>query len=516
MQYRKLGKTEKFLSALGFGTNRFAPSDLKTDEGLSKCAEIIINGVRKGINYIDCGYTYSMGKAEEIVKRAMVTLKQENLNYYTSTKVMQANIKDESDIRKNIDKSLLAMDLSSVTFGFVWQVKSKEELKQILKSGGLYEGLKKAKDEKIIEHIVISSHMSPDDTADIIKTGIFDACMISCNILNVHTFKTVFVAAKNSNTGIFTMNSLGGGVIVGENTLNMRNFLGLSETQSLAGACLRHLYSYQQITTCLSTMQNLKELEENLIAFADDKISEAPINIAKKVTDYKGYCTKCRYCESCPEKLPVSDLMYAYSNWQFADFMQGYGASVNNKESSNKEFNKAKQLFNSRFFDYKGIPESHDNPCVKCGRCEERCTQSLPIIQRIDEIYGLSEKYHFNYTARKERFNKLLNTGKYKKVCFFPAGQYTSYLINDYLRFFGSFPFKIIISDNSCSSGYVNESGYDIIPVSELNAETPDIILITSYTYGNDIYNQLISDNKLIGAGIYIIKLHQDDDVQWY
>jgi len=516
MQYREMGKTGKLLSGLGFGTNRFNPSDLKNDEGLSKCADILVNGIRKGINYIDCGYTYSMGKAEEIVKRAIKKIKHENLNCYTSTKVMLADIKTGYDVRKNIEKSLSAMDLDTVTFGFVWQVKTKDELKLILKNGGLLDGLNKAKDEKIIEHIVISSHMSSDDTADIIKTGIFDACMISCNILNVHTFETVFTAAKETNTGIFTMNSLGGGVIVGENTLNMRSFLGISEMQSLAEVCLRHLYSYPQITTCLSTMQNMKELEENINAFTDDKISEVYIYKNKKDMDYKGYCTKCRYCESCPEKLPVSDLMYAYSNHQFTDFMSGYGMSVTNMNVKDTEFLKAKQLFNSRFFDYNGIPESSENPCVKCSRCEKRCTQDLPIIERINEIYRLADKYNFNYTARKERLNKLLNVNNYKKVCFFPEGQYTSYVMNDYLKFFGHFPFTSILSDNACLLRSVNESGYNVVPVSELPNEDIDIILVTSYTYGNDIYNQLISDSSLIKAGINIVKLHHEDDVQWY
>ena len=517
MIYRELGSTGKLLSGLGFGTNRFAPSDLKDDEGLSKCADLIINGIRKGINYIDCAYTYSMGRAEEIVKRAVATIKHEGLNCYTSTKVMLSDAETESEVRRVVDRSLDAMGLETVTLVFAWQIKTRREFDSIIKPGGLYDGLKKVKDEKIIEHIAFSSHMSPDDTVNVINTGLFDVCMISCNIINVHKFERVLSAAAELNVGIITMNSLGGGVIVGENTLMMRDYLGISPEQSLARTCLRYLYSNHQITTCLSSMQSTHELEENIGAFSDASKPDISVIQLDKMSGFKGYCTKCRYCENCPEKIPISDLMYAYSNHQFTDLMSGYGPHLNNDNIyKNPDFYKAKKLFNARFFDYNGIPDSSENPCVRCGRCEELCTQCLPIIQRLSEIYELADKFHYNYAARKDRLVKLLNNDKYEKVCFFPSGQYTSYLLEDYTRLIGSFPFKILISDNACVQEYINDDNHKVIPVTGLLVERPDLILVVSYTYGDEIYDKLIHDNRLLNAGIKIAKLHQIDDVQWY
>ena len=38
------------VSRLGFGTTRFQQSDLNSDQGLEKCAELVLYAIEKGIN----------------------------------------------------------------------------------------------------------------------------------------------------------------------------------------------------------------------------------------------------------------------------------------------------------------------------------------------------------------------------------------------------------------------------------------------------------------------------------
>ena len=155
MIYRKFGKTGKSLSALGFGTNRFSPADLTSDEGLNKTADVLCYGLRTGINYIDCGHNYSLGKAEDIVRIAFEKLKGENLSIYTSVKTMFAEDPLEYAARRRIDASLKRMGIDRATFGFLWHPHSYNEFLAASKKGHTLDGLIKARDEGIIEHICV-------------------------------------------------------------------------------------------------------------------------------------------------------------------------------------------------------------------------------------------------------------------------------------------------------------------------------------------------------------------------
>ncbi|MDR2407508.1 MAG: aldo/keto reductase [Bacteroidales bacterium] len=520
MLYRYLGNTGKKISGLGIGTNRFAFSDVQNEDGYERAANVIVEAVHNGINYIDCGHTYSFNKAETIVGIALEKIEKEVLNCYTSTKVMYSEDKNETAVQKRIESSLKVMGINNATFGFAWRVDSYDEFLKMIEPGGLYTGLKNAQKNHLIEHICFSSHASPEDTIKIINTGMFEACMISCNILNIDGFNEVLKTANIKKTGVFTMNSLGGGVLTSKG-LNIKQYLQIKENESQAKLSLQYLYAHEEITCCLSSMENIAELNENIGAFEPYDYNTILDRFKKPIKAVSGFCTKCRYCGDCPAGIPVCDMMYAYSSKLFTTMMEGYG---NNSQWKSTEYfspeQKEKQitmkLFNPRFYDYIAIPVTANNPCLKCGKCEKKCTQKLPIISRIDEIFDRSKKAHYSQQQRKERLENRLNMVQYKKVCFFPAGKYTEFIIDDYLKFFGAFPFSLYICDkNIRNSGNKDRHGIQIITVAELEKSPVDYILITNYNYGNEIYQQLMN-NKNISTNTVIEKLHELEDIPWY
>jgi len=502
MLYRKFGKTDKMLSALGFGTNRFAVSDLQDEEGFCRAAELIYEGCVNGINYIDCAHTYSMGKGEEIVKRALNKIRAGGLECYTSLKTMYMEDKTESQVRARLEDSLRRLDIEKATFGFAWRVDSFKEFEKMIEPGGLYAGLKRAQNEGIIEHIVFSSHASPNETVEIIKSGYFEGCMISCNILNMQSYERVFEAAKEYQVGIFTMNSLGGGTIV-----RMKELMTQGE-ESIAAQALKALYSKREVTTCLSTMQTAKELYENLSAFKKEEADEIKCDFWENAGSY---CTKCRYCAGCPVDLPISEMMYAYNNLTFTDLLKGYGG----KEEDGKRL-----LFNPRFCDYKAIPKQSENPCIKCGRCETKCTQKLPIIERIDEFYKIAIEGSYTHEQRKMRLEKKLKRSGHKKACLFPAGKYTKYVLEAYVEYFGVPKREICISDNNSdlwgeTVKVSEEYAVPIVSPDSIKSEEFDVILITNYNYGDEIYNDFMSNSERF-SGIKIDKLHEKGDIPWF
>ena len=76
MQYRKYGKLDWKVSALGFGAmrlpaRRFSLMGADTDKSI----RLMRSGIDQGMNYIDTAYPYHLGESEKVVG---LTLKDGN------------------------------------------------------------------------------------------------------------------------------------------------------------------------------------------------------------------------------------------------------------------------------------------------------------------------------------------------------------------------------------------------------------------------------------------------------
>lgn len=513
MLYRVFGKTGIKLSAIGYGTNRFNLNALKSEEGLCQTAQLLVDGVRRGINYIDCGHTYSADMAETVVRYAAETIRRENLECYFSTKVMYHEDKTESAARKRLECSLQAMGLDYVTFGFLWKVSSFEEFQASAKPEGICDGLRRAKDEGLIKHLCFSSHASSAETIKILESGYFEGCTISCNALNVGEYRALLDFADTQKIGVFTMNSLGGGMVP---TLHGSwEGSAFPPNYTVAQKALSILYDEPAITCMLTSMADAQQLTENTAPFSSKQTLIVPNETDKAhfSGDKPKMCTRCRYCKGCPAGIPIADMMYAYSCRDLVGLMQGYGdsASWNNDE----ERQITKQIYNVRFYDDTKIPRTKNNPCLRCGRCESICTQHLPIISRIDEMYRRAAACNYSHEQRKNRLNELLNIPRYRKVAFFPAGHYTEYTINAYHEYFGDFPFELTVFDNDSAKWGKYES-YIVKSPNEIGNVLPEVIVVTNYRYGDEIYDSLKKNQEVINHRIPVMKLHKKEDIAWW
>lgn len=502
MLYRLFGNTGIHLSALSMGTNRFNSNDLKDDAGLEHAAEIVCKAIDNGINYIDTSYIYSQRKAEHILNIAFKNTKKE---YHVTTKVRYDMDKTCDDVLRRIESSLEVMGIDKSTFFTVWYIKSYEEYKQIMKKGGLYDGAIKAKDRGLISHICFSTHAVVPDIIKIINEKAFEGVTISYSLLNYKIMNDVLTAAKKNNIGVITMNSLGGGIIPSNN--DFFDFIRIDEHESVVQAALKFIYSHKEITSMLSGMATIKELEENLATFEEpDKFENQRSNyVDLKINDLDGFCTGCNYCCDCPSEIPVSKLM------------QSYNALFFSKESSicrcnDIETAKNINLFDKLKFEFNILLDSNKNPCIHCGLCEKKCTQKLPIQKQISEIYELSEKCCCNLSAKKDRMIQLVGNRSYKSIGLYPAGVATNNFINLYCDFFGSLDFSLFVFDSNPLLWGKEENNYIIHDPDDISNIKPDCIIITNYNYTEEIFKNIKDYESL---GIKIIKLYRKDDVPW-
>ena len=196
------------VSRLGFGTTRFFQSDLQDRAGLSRCVELVEYAIEKGINYFDVAPTYSNGYAEQILGEAFRNVTNRD-NIYVAAKTGLVIDRTSDQVLRRIDNTLSVLGKSKIEYYHVWNVVTLSQYAEICKEGGVLDGVKKAKEQGLIDHICISLHAEPDAVEQIINQDIFEGITISLNAMNYEKWINVLKLSGEKKIAVTTMNSLG-------------------------------------------------------------------------------------------------------------------------------------------------------------------------------------------------------------------------------------------------------------------------------------------------------------------
>ncbi|MDX8551892.1 aldo/keto reductase [Methanospirillum sp. J.3.6.1-F.2.7.3] len=506
MHYREYGKTGKKTSLLGFGGMRFRPEDLTDKAGLNRCAEAVRFASELGINYFDTAPGYCNGKSEEIFG---IAFKEMPHPFFVSTKSSIASDKTAGDVLQRIRSSLHVMGVPKIHFFHMWSILDLDQYQKIMAPGGPYEGAVQAKELGLIDHICFSTHCPPDDIIKIIKDGFFNGVTISFNVINYGSMLDVLEAAGAAQMGVATMNSLGGGIIP-QNPEYFSDMVQSSDNDVIEAA-LRFNASFKEISVILSGMTNREEVAQNAQAFSSVVKTYHPYE--REVTELsfssEKLCSGCGYCRECPAGISIPEYMQAY-NYRFfpkSDFMgMTFDWFDEEKKIANIIFQRLR--VNSGL-----IPLNYNNPCIECGRCEDVCTQHIPIIERINHIYHYSQKNHYCLESIQHRFEKIFLFPNMTKIGIYPAGPYTESIIGFLIKNFTQLPFQIFIFDKNQSLWGKKFFDITINPPDDIVSMGIEKLVIAHIRYQNEMYNQL---KKLKEYGIIIELFHNYDDISWF
>ncbi|OJU09912.1 MAG: aldo/keto reductase [Clostridiales bacterium 43-6] len=363
MVYKDYGKTGKKVSAIGFGGMRFVKDGDSYD--YDKCAEVVRTANRLGVNYFDTAPFYNEDQSELIFGHALKEMPGE---YYISSK---SGDKDGSELRKRLETSLTRLGVEKINFYHIWCILDIEDYKSRMVKGGAYEAALKAKEEGLIEHIVFSTHCNGDEIETIVNNGGFEGMTIGYNILNAQFRGKGLRAAYEKGLGVATMNPLGGGII--PEKADFFDFLRGEKDKTVVDAALRFNCSHKEISTVLAGMGTIEQVIQNteigrvISPFDENKLKEINDRMSSSMDKL---CTGCRYCEYCPQEIPVSKHMLSYNY-----------SILGNSEATMNEFKW-----------HWGIDPKEAEKCIECGICESKCTQHLPIIGRLKDIAAWTEQ----------------------------------------------------------------------------------------------------------------------------
>lgn len=350
MKYRRFGKTNIDISALGFGAMR-----------LPKYEDLAIRILRRafelGVNYLDTALVY--GDSELVCGSA---LKGWRDKVYISTKNPLTDHTTEgwwSRLNQSLERmSVDYIDFYQVVHGLTWGAYT-----EFLRDGGGMKAVRRAQDEGLIKHVCFSSHDSPGGIVKLIDTGEFEGITVQYNLID-KSYEHVIAHAHSNGLGVVIMGPVGGGRLA-EPSEKYRNLIP-EGSKSSSEAALRFVLSNPNVTCAISGMSTMEQVEEN----AEVASREAGLNArekaaiaaaeeeAKKLGELP--CTGCGYCMPCPNGVDIPENMHLYH------IQRAFGVSDEMKKA---------------YHDLDRAAEA----CIECGECEPKCPQRIPIIERLEE-----------------------------------------------------------------------------------------------------------------------------------
>ncbi len=365
MYYKNYGDTSMRVSAIGMGCMRYDEEDIKAGR-LEKCAEVPLYALDKGINYFDTAPFYCDDKSEIVTGMALSQV--DRSKFFVSSK---ANLNTTGDVvnaetfRKRLETTLTRLKVDYLDFYHLWCLLSLESYQK--QSDALYEFFVDAKKEGLIKNIVFSAHMQGDELEQVIEKDLFKGMLIGYNPLNYRFRQSGIEAAARKGMGVVVMNPLGGGLI----PENPDKFAYLTDGTDLnvAQAALRFVASHREITIALpgfTTKAHVDDACKAVENLAPKPMAEICDAYADKGMAIDDLCTGCGYCRGCPVDIDIPKYLDAYNE-------KILGNSIENR--LNYHWN---------------IPAAKAGDCINCGVCEQKCTQHLPIIDRLAEIAELA------------------------------------------------------------------------------------------------------------------------------
>ena len=375
MQYRIDKRTGNKLSVLGFGCMRFPRTFGRID--FPKSEEIIIRSINQGVNYFDTAWIYP-GSEETL--GAILEKNNVREKVYIATKLPLVLLKGSggksADFDKYFSQSLERLKTNFVDYYLMHMITDLNQWNK-LKSFGIEDWISKKKKSGQIKQIGFSFHGSGTEFLKIIDDYDWDFSQIQYNYSdeNFQAGVTGLHAAAKKMPVIVMEPLLGGKLASGLAKEAVKVFKKANNDLSPAGWALNWVWDQEEVTTLLSGMSTMAQLEENLRlagASAPGMLTDNLKAVYKSVLEIvnrrcKVRCTGCNYCMPCPAGVNIPGCFSSYNARYSLGFIEGM-----------------KQYIMSTGF----MSETGSSPdlCVKCGKCETHCPQNIPIMKELINV----------------------------------------------------------------------------------------------------------------------------------
>jgi len=374
MKYRKFGKLDLEVSALGFGCMRFPVINGKyADIDEPEATRMLHYAIDHGVNYVDTAYGYHEGNSELFVGRALKGGYRERV--HLATKLPCWEVKTTDDFDRLLNEQLNKLQVDHIDF-YLLHALNKDSWAKV-RDLGVLPWAEGAIADGRIGHLGFSFH---DEYA--VFKEIIDAydkwtfCQIQYNYMDVNnqagTKGLQYAASKG--LAVVIMEPLLGGKLVTAPAPILTLWDSAPKKRTPADWALQWLWNQPEVSVVLSGMSAMEHVEQN-IASANvsgiNTLSAEELAIVDRVRkQYRELCpipcTKCKYCLPCPNGVDIPANFEAYN----------HGGMYGNPEAGRDE--------------YKGISEeARASACIQCRECEDKCPQHIRISEWMPQVHAV-------------------------------------------------------------------------------------------------------------------------------
>jgi hypothetical protein len=382
MQYRKFGKVDWEVSALGFGCMRLPTIDGKAGNiDQEKTTEMIRHAVEAGVNYFDTAYVYHDQKSEIALGKALEGGYRERVRIATKSPIWL--IKETTDFDRLLDEQLKRLQAQSIDFYLLHSLNGDSWAKT--QRLDLLHRAEAAKADGRIRYLGFSFHDSLETFKQIVDDyQAWDFCQIQYNYMDI-TFQA-------GTEGLHYAAARGLAVVIMEPLLGGKLALDLPATRVVwdsaaqkrkpAEWALQWLWNQPEVSVVLSGMSTLEQVEENIgsaSASGPGVLSSTEVELVSKARDVMNSlspipCTRCEYCLPCPNGVNIPRNFDVYNQVAMFD-----------------------ALDDCRIEYKRWIPDDQKAAaCIQCDECLSKCPQQIPIstwLPVVEEVLGLDRRY---------------------------------------------------------------------------------------------------------------------------
>ena len=386
MNYRINPKNGDKLSALGYGCMRFPRS-------FDEVQRLVNHAIDSGVNYFDTAYIYpgnetTLGRALE-GRRGEVKL---------ATKLPHISVKTSGDIERIFNTQLEHLRTNYIDYYLIHMLSDVLTWERLC-SLGILDWISEKKRTGAVINLGFSYHGGRDEFKRLIDAYDWDFCMIQYNYLDEQNQagKSGLEYAAAKGLPVMIMEPLRGGTLVNHLPSNVLNvFHSADKNRTPADWALRWVWNHPEVTVVLSGMNSLPMLEENIKTATDMQLgtfSPEDLLVFTKARELlskllKVPCTGCGYCLPCPAGVDIPTCFACYNDRYISGFvsaMQGYLQTTSFQKKP-----------------------SNASRCLKCGKCEMHCPQSIKIREELKNAKKTLEPFFYKpLGAVARKFMKL-------------------------------------------------------------------------------------------------------------
>lgn len=371
MQYRKFGKHDIQVSALGFGCMRLP---VMPDGGINEKEAIaqLRKAMDNGVNYFDTAYVYHGGKSEVVLGKALKDGYREKT--YIADKMPLWNVEIYEDFNRLLNEQLERLDVEYIDFYLLHALD--KNLWNKCKKLDVFKFLENAQECGKIKYIGFSFHDDISIFKEIADYYSWDFCQIQYNYMDEYNQAGIegLHYAADKNMAVIVMEPLLGGKLAIEPPTEIQQLWESSDIKRTpAEWSLSWIWNQPGVTVILSGMNSMNQLDEN-IKTADKALSNSLTGSEKQLIEKvktkfkeltKVTCTGCRYCIQCPKGIDIPRIFSLYNE----------AAVYNNIKNC------------SYAYTHEINTKNNVIACIGCAKCEKVCPQHLEIRQYLKDAH---------------------------------------------------------------------------------------------------------------------------------